>query len=140
MRRIDLELAWQRQQLVMNAVEQLAGALLHAAWQVRPPDGADEQRVAGQHEPRVGAAAQVGDDEAHALRRVPGRVQHPHTGVAELDLLSIVQGLEVHVDLGRRVKADLSERRRHDRLPRRSARPAAADLSLIHISEPTRPY
>ena len=70
----------------MDAVVKLAGVLARASRQVGTSDGTDEERVSGEDEPRVGAATEVGDDEARALGRVAGRVQHLHAGVAELDL------------------------------------------------------
>ena len=53
---------------VLQRVEQHAGHLALAAGKVGPADGADEQRIAGQHEPGLVAAALVGDEQANAVR------------------------------------------------------------------------
>ena len=56
---IDLDVVRQAEQLRVNAVVKLARVLARSTRQVRPADRADEQRVAGQHEPRLWAATQI---------------------------------------------------------------------------------
>src|SRR5262249_46389863 len=101
---IDLQVVGERQELAVDAVVELIRLLSGVAGQVRTADGPDEERVAGEDEPRIGAAAEVGDHEADALRRVPGRVEDPDPRVAELHLLAIMEGLEGTLHAGRGVQ------------------------------------
>ena len=101
---VDLQLGGQLQQPLVQRVVQAARHLALAPCQVRAADGADEQRVAGEHEPWRVAAPLVGDQQAHAVGRVAGRVQHPYADVADVEDLLVVQGLEVEVhELARRL-------------------------------------
>ena len=77
----------------MLAVE-LCGVLARAARQIRPSDGADEQRIARQHEPRLGSALQIGHQQTHALRRVAGRVDDFDARVSKLDLFTVANRCE----------------------------------------------
>jgi hypothetical protein len=95
----------QRQKLGMDAVVQLPRVLARASWQVGTSDGADEQGVAGEHEPWVRSTTQIGDDEAHALSGVAGRMEHLHTRVAQLYFLPVAQRFERDRDVCRLVKA-----------------------------------
>ena len=53
----DLDVVGQREQLPVNALVEAAPAFSRARpGQIGSADGADKQRVAGQHEPRIGAA------------------------------------------------------------------------------------
>jgi hypothetical protein len=68
--------------------------------QVGAPDVADEQRVAGQHEPGLVAAAVVGDDVGVMRRRVPGRGHREHLGIAEADDIAVGERMVVEGDSG----------------------------------------
>ena len=88
----DLRRVGQRQQRPQRA-EHAARALLALDRQVRPRDVADEQRVAGQDRPRLGAARGVGQHERRVLGPVPGRVQRAHAQGAERELPAVVERL-----------------------------------------------
>ena len=68
-----------------------AGHLPFLAGEVRPADGADEQGVAGDHEPGRLPPAQVGDQQADAVGGVARGVQHPDLDIADLDHLAVRQ-------------------------------------------------
>jgi hypothetical protein len=65
---IDLEILGQNQQLLVDARVELCRVLTGTTRKIRPSDRADEQRVARQHEPRIGSALQVRDQQRNALR------------------------------------------------------------------------
>src|ERR671925_288145 len=67
---------------------------------------ADQQRVAGDQEPRLVATRAVEDLEAAVLRPVAGRVDDADRRVAEGELLSVLERVEVVCRLGRRVDGD----------------------------------
>ncbi len=69
----------------MNTVEQLCGHLVFAPEQIGPTDGADEQGIAGNDEPRQLAATHIGHQQADAVRRMPGRMQHLDIDVAKIE-------------------------------------------------------
>jgi len=87
MARIHLEIVRQREEFGVDAVVELARVLSRTARKIGTTYGADEERVAGQDEPRIGAPSQIGHHEAHALRRVAWRIEYGDASVAELDLL-----------------------------------------------------
>ena len=64
-------------------VEEPLGALARLDGEVGPRGVADEQRVAGQDEPRLRPAREVADGEAAVLRPVPRRVDAAEDDVAE---------------------------------------------------------
>ena len=74
----DLALARQRQQRVAQRAEHAPRALLLVDREVGAGDVADEQRVAGQDGPRLGAAGGVDQRERRVLGPVAGRVQRAH--------------------------------------------------------------
>ena len=76
----------------------------------------DEQRVAGQHGPRLGAARGVDQRERRVLGPVARGVQRAHAHAPELQLPAVVERLVVVVGLARRGGCGSS---------RRSRRPAA---------------
>ncbi len=80
----DLAAVGQREQLLRQRAEDAARALGLLHRQVRSRDVADEQRVAGQHRPRLVAAARVDQRERRVLRAVAGSVQRAHAQAAEL--------------------------------------------------------
>src|SRR5688572_1792997 len=64
--RVDLEIAGQGEKLVVNAVIELRCVFSRTPWQVGAPDRTDEERIAGEHEPRLMCAPQICDQEADA--------------------------------------------------------------------------
>ena len=79
---------------------------------------ADEQRVAGQHSPRLGTARGVDQRERRVLRPVAGRVERAHADGPELELPAVVEWLMVVV--GSRIAMDV------DRRARRGGQPSVA--------------
>ena len=67
----------QLEQPLVQRAEDAAGALGLLDREVGPRDVADEQRVAGEHRPRLVAARGVDQREGGVLRPVAGRVQRP---------------------------------------------------------------
>src|SRR5205807_1113092 len=92
-RRKDFQMIREGQQPVVQAViELLREPPFHAApEEIRPPDAAREQRVAGQDEPRLGGAGAVGHEKRDAIRRVPGRGKNLQSNVAEIELVFVGQ-------------------------------------------------
>ena len=71
--------------------------------QIRPPDIADEQRIAREDQPRLGVpAARVGDDVGVVRRRMPGRPERTYARVSERDLRAVLEFLVVELDRGPR--------------------------------------
>ena len=105
MTRPDLAHVGQRQQLVVQGVEDPARALLLVDRQVRPRHVAHEERVPAQHCPRLGAARGVHEREGGVLGTVPRRVQRADRELAERELPAVVEGLVVV--LGRRLAVDV---------------------------------
>ena len=94
MRRQNDRLVPQRQQFGVHGIVQLSGVLAGLRWvrQVGPPGLADEQRVAGEHRPRVVGGVVEMDRVAHALRRVTRRVQRDDPdALGQLEPLAIVE-------------------------------------------------
>ena len=102
----DLAGVGQREDLLVEAVEDPARALALVDGEIRPGDIADEQRVAAEDGPRLLAARAVHERERRVLRAVTGRVQRPHDDVAELQLPAVVEGLVLVVGLGQPVHVD----------------------------------
>jgi hypothetical protein len=105
---VDFQVIRQRQQHLEQARVQpprLAGGLF-LAQQIGPPDVADEERVAGEDEPRLLGAGAVADQQAEALGRVAGGVEDPHEVVAQLDLLAIAERYEREGHRGGLVQVD----------------------------------
>ena len=63
------------EQLLSERGEDLARAVLLLDREVGPCDVADEQRVAGEHGPRLGSTGGVDEREGRVLGAVPGRVE-----------------------------------------------------------------
>ena len=78
----------------MDTVEQHGRHRLLAPGQVRPPDRADEQGIAGDHEPGLFTATLVGNQQTDAVQGVARRVQHLDDDVAGLDHVVVVQRME----------------------------------------------
>src|SRR5262245_24094617 len=89
----------------MNAGVQLSSVLLCVSGKIRPSDSPYEKGVACEDEPWGRPPPQVGDDQADAFRRMPGRVQHGHLGISQVDLLAIPKGSERQLDVRRLVQA-----------------------------------
>jgi hypothetical protein len=96
----------QRQQRPVQRPEDPARAVGLLDRQVGPRDVADEQRVAGQHRPRLVAAPPIDERERGVLGPVPGRVERPHEERAELPLGPVVERLVVVIGLGQTVDVD----------------------------------
>src|SRR6266704_6159986 len=94
MGRVDLQLAGKREQLVVNRGVERRSVPLLLARQVGASDGAYEECIPSQDEPRLGAAPQIGDKQRDALRRVPGGMQDPNERVPQLEHLPIPEWLE----------------------------------------------
>ena len=77
----------------LQAVEEPFGAVRRLDGEIRPGGVADEERVAGQDEPRLVAARAVDDRERAVLRPVAGGVEGAHDDVAELDLRPVGERL-----------------------------------------------
>jgi hypothetical protein len=102
---IDLDPVRQLEQAPQR-VEELAGALLRSDCEVGARRIADEERVAGQDEPRLVRARAVDRREARVLGPVPGRVDRAQHDRAELDLGAVLQRVVVVRGLGRRMDRD----------------------------------
>jgi hypothetical protein len=76
-----------------QAVEEALGSLLCLDREVRPAGIADEERVAGEDEPRLVAAGAVDHRETAVLGPVTGRVDRAEDNVSQLDLRSVLEGL-----------------------------------------------
>ena len=72
-------------------VEEALGALAGLDREVGPRGVSDEERVAGQDDPRLGSARQVAHREAAVLGPVAGRVDAAQDDVAEDDLVAVLQ-------------------------------------------------
>ena len=71
-------------------VEEAFGALGRADREIGPRGVADEQRVAGQDEPRLVRPRAVDHGEAAVLGPVPGRVDARAADGADLDLVAVL--------------------------------------------------
>ena len=87
-------------------VEEPLGALVPPDREIGPGGVADEQRVAGEHEPRLVAARVVDDREAAVLRPVAGRMDDAERDGADRDLVTVAHRVVRVVDAGVGVHAD----------------------------------
>ena len=89
----DLDVVWKREETTAEARVQLLRepALLSRTEKIRSANAAGEQRVAGKDESWLRRARAIRDEEADAIRRVPGRMQHLDADVPQVMLLSVVQ-------------------------------------------------
>ena len=87
------------QRAVERARHRLDGVLAVGV-EVRAAGVADEQGVAGEHEPGLLAAGVVGDDVGVVRGRVAGRGQRLQLGVAEAHDLAVGQRVVVELDAG----------------------------------------
>ena len=88
-----------------QGVEQALGALARVYGEIGAGRVADEQRVAGEHDPRLVAAAAVAHGEAAVLRPVPRRVDAAEDDVAEHDLRAVLERVVRILGLGGRMDA-----------------------------------
>ena len=96
----------QREQSLVQRVEDAVRALARVDGEVGPRDAADEQRVAGEHRPRLGTALGVDEREGGVLGPVAGRVQGADHEPSELELPSVVEWLVVVLGLRGAVQVD----------------------------------
>ena len=93
--------------------EDPARALLLLDREVGPRDVAHEQRVAGQHRPRLRPARGVDQRERRVLGPVPGRVHaRARSRVAQRELPAVLERLVLVLGRGHRVDVDQRARRR----------------------------
>ena len=89
MRGVDERFVRKWRELPVHRVVEHAAELLRAPAQRRAkigaPDVADEQRVAGQHRPRIGLLPWIVNEDRDRLRRVARGLQHLEAPCAELD-------------------------------------------------------
>ena len=90
-RGIDLHAVGQAEQALGEARVEVGRGLLAA--EVRAAHVAHEKRVAGQHEPRLGAAAEIGHQQRDALGGVAGRVHDVERDAAHLETPSVLDRL-----------------------------------------------
>jgi len=86
-------------------VEEAFGPLARLDRQVRPGGVADEERVAGQHEPRLRPARAVDDGDAAVLRAVARRVDAAQDDLSEGDLVAVLHRIVRVLGAGERVHA-----------------------------------
>src|SRR5881227_1406018 len=115
----DLGLGGKREELLVQGVEDAAGALRLLDGQVRAGDVADEQRVARQDGPWfVVTTASVAQRERRVFGAVPGGVKRLDTNRTEFELPAVVERLVLVLRRG--VSVDV------DRRAGRSGQPAVA--------------
>jgi hypothetical protein len=102
----DLARVGERQQALVERAEDALRALGLVDGQVRAGDRADEQRVPGEHRPRLRAARGVDQRERRVLGPVAGRVQRAHGHVAERELPAVVERLVLVLGRGEPVDVD----------------------------------
>jgi hypothetical protein len=102
----------QREELVAQRGEHAVRALLLVDGQVGTRDVADEQRVAGEHGPRLGTACGVDEGEGRVLGTVAGSVQRAHAHRAQCELPAVVERLVLVVRVGVAVDVDRRARGR----------------------------
>ncbi len=91
MAREELDAAVEPAQPLVQRMEQRRRALVAGDCQVGPSAVADEERVAGEQEPRLVGTRAVGDDDAAVLRAMARGVEHVEGDVADLDAVGIAQ-------------------------------------------------
>jgi hypothetical protein len=109
-----------------KAAEQALRSLLRLDREVRPRGVPDEQRVAGEDEPRLVAPRPVDHGEAAVLWPVAGRVDRPEQNLADLYLRPVLERLMRERGVGVPVDAD-----RHPVLEREAA--VAGDVVSVRV-------
>ena len=123
--------ARERQQALVEAVEDLASALLALDGEVRPRDVADEEAVARQERPGLVAARAVDEREGRVLGAVAGGVDGAHDERAELELVAVVEGLVLVLRL--RDPVDVNGRARGGREPAVTRDVVGVVVGLEHV-------
>ena len=130
MAREDLDAVGQLEQSP-ERVEEPIGPFAGLDGQVGTGGVADEQRVAGQHQPRLGGARAVDDRQAAVLRPVTGRVQAAQHDAADLELGAVLERIVLVARLGGRVDAH-----RHVVLERQPAVPGEVVGVRVRLDRP----
>ena len=99
---VDLDAVSELEQAT-ERVEETFGALARLDREVGPCGVADEEGVAGQHEPRLVGARTVRDREAAVLGAVARRVDAREDDVPELDRVAVRHRVVRVLGLGERV-------------------------------------
>ena len=86
---VQFHIIGQAQQPLVQAVEQVVRPSPRLDRQVGPPHRADEQRVAGQHQPGSWPCARSVTSQADMLGPVAGRMQRPDLHLAQPDHIAI---------------------------------------------------
>ena len=95
--------------------------------QVRPPDIADQERVAGENQPGLAVpAATVGHHVRVVGRRMPGRRERAHARVPERKLCAVLELLVLELD----PRSSRQVRRRVGRLDERRQ---PRDVVRLHV-------
>ena len=102
----DFGLIGQREEALVQRVEHLACTLLLLDRQVGASNIAHEQRVAGQHGPRLGSPLAVDDEERAVLRAVARNMHSAHVNAAQLERPAVVERLVVVVGGSQPVDVD----------------------------------
>src|SRR4051794_27051931 len=89
-----------------QAVELSLGSLTRLDGEVRPSRVADEEAVAGQHEPRLVAARAVGHGKTAVLGTMSRRVDRADDDVAEHDLRPVLERFVLETRLREGMDAD----------------------------------
>ncbi len=133
MTRVDLDAVAQLDEPA-QAVEEPLGALPRRDGEVGAGSVADEERVAGEHQPRLVSSRAVDHRERAVLGPVPRRVKRPDHDVAELDLRPV---LEVLV-LERRLRLAVEAHRQPvlERQPSVAGDVVGVRVRLEHADEP----
>src|ERR671924_598648 len=130
--RPDLEEVLVLQQPPERAV-QVAGALLGLDGQVGPRHVADEERVAGQDEPRALVAASVLDEEREVLGPVAGRPDGGDARLPDLDRRSLLERLVVVLGFG--LARDVERRPGRGREPPAAGEVVGVVMGLEHVPD-----
>ena len=102
---IDLDAVGQLEQ-ALQRVEDGLGSLSRLDGEIRASGVADEEGIAGEHQPRLVGPRVVDHREAAVLRPVPRRVEAAERDVADLDLVAVLDRVDAVLGPGRRVDRD----------------------------------
>src|SRR5207249_1868588 len=107
--RVDLEAVVERQEHARQALVRLLGRAGTA--EVRAPHGPDEERVAGEDEPRLGAPVEVRDEKTDRVGRVARRVRDLQSDVPDAELVAVAEPLMIEGEASGPVSEDRRVRR-----------------------------
>jgi hypothetical protein len=102
--RVHLHAVGQTQQTLGEAPVEVRRGLL--APEVGPAHVAHEERVAGEHEPGLGAATEIGHEQRDAVRGVAGHVHHLERHVADPELPAVLHRIVGEGGIGGGVEVD----------------------------------